>query len=30
MIELNEKYGIKILGGCCGTNGDHLMYISKL
>ena len=30
MIELNEKYGIKILGGCCGTNGDHLRYISKL
>ena len=28
MIELNEKYGIKILGGCCGTNGDHLRYIS--
>lgn len=30
MIELNEKYGLKILGGCCGTNGEHLRYISKL
>lgn len=29
MLELNEKYGIKILGGCCGTNGEHLRYISK-
>ncbi len=29
MIELNEKYGIKILGGCCGTDGEHLKYISK-
>ena len=29
MIELNSKYGIKILGGCCGTNGDHLSYIAN-
>lgn len=27
MLELNQKYGIKILGGCCGTGGDHLQYI---
>ncbi len=27
MIELNSKYGMKILGGCCGTDGDHLRYI---
>lgn len=27
MVELNRKYGMKILGGCCGTNGDHLRYI---
>ena len=27
MIELNFKYGVKILGGCCGTTGDHLQYI---
>ena len=27
MIELKSEYGIKILGGCCGTNGEHLQYI---
>ncbi|MCP4125604.1 MAG: homocysteine S-methyltransferase family protein [Gammaproteobacteria bacterium] len=27
MIELNRKFGVSILGGCCGTNGDHLRYI---
>ena len=27
MIELNKKFGIKILGGCCGTNYKHLQYI---
>ncbi len=27
MIELNNEYGVKILGGCCGTNSDHLKYI---
>ena len=27
MIELNRKYGLKILGGCCGTNVNHLKYI---
>ena len=27
MIELNTKYGVKILGGCCGTNARHLQYI---
>ena len=27
MLELNREYGIKILGGCCGTNGEHLRYI---
>lgn len=29
MIELNKKYGIKILGGCCGTNIEHLNYIAN-
>jgi len=29
MIELNHKYALKILGGCCGTNGDHLRYITE-
>ncbi len=27
MIELNKKYGVKILGGCCGTDARHLQYI---
>lgn len=27
MVVLNKKYKIKILGGCCGTNGDHLQYL---
>ncbi|UCD05337.1 MAG: homocysteine S-methyltransferase family protein [candidate division WOR-3 bacterium] len=27
MIELNTKYGVKILGGCCGTSTAHLQYI---
>ena len=27
MIELNRKYGLKILGGCCGTGTEHLEYI---
>lgn len=27
MIALNRKYGLKILGGCCGTNAQHLQYI---
>ena len=27
MIELNRRYAVKILGGCCGTNAQHLQYI---
>ncbi len=27
MVELNTKYGVKILGGCCGTTAAHLQYI---
>ncbi len=27
MIELNRRYGIRVLGGCCGTTGKHLEYI---
>ena len=27
MIDLNTRYGIKILGGCCGTDAGHLEYI---
>jgi methionine synthase I (cobalamin-dependent) len=29
MIALNKKYGVKILGGCCGTNVEHLRYIVR-
>ncbi len=28
MIELNRNYGVKILGGCCGTDARHLQYIT--
>ncbi|UCG31313.1 MAG: homocysteine S-methyltransferase family protein, partial [candidate division WOR-3 bacterium] len=27
MVELNTKYNVKILGGCCGTSAAHLQYI---
>jgi len=27
MIDLNTRYGIKILGDCCGTDAGHLEYI---
>lgn len=27
MLKLNKAYGVKILGGCCGTDGEHLRYI---
>lgn len=27
MIKLNRSYGVKILGGCCGTGARHLQYI---
>jgi S-methylmethionine-dependent homocysteine/selenocysteine methylase len=27
MIALNRKFGIKILGGCCGTSYKHLKYL---
>ena len=27
MLELNKTYGVKILGGCCGTTAEHLSYI---
>jgi homocysteine S-methyltransferase len=28
MLELNRDYAMKVLGGCCGTNEDHLKYIA--
>ena len=27
MVELHHRFGVKILGGCCGTNSNHLEYI---
>lgn len=27
MILLNRSYGVKILGGCCGTGNAHLQYL---
>jgi methionine synthase I (cobalamin-dependent) len=27
MLKLNNTYGITILGGCCGTNVEHLEYL---
>jgi S-methylmethionine-dependent homocysteine/selenocysteine methylase len=27
MLELNRKYGVTILGGCCGTGVEHLRYL---
>ncbi len=27
MLTLNRSYGVKILGGCCGTSAGHLRYL---
>lgn len=27
MLKLNRDYGVKILGGCCGTDAEHLEYL---
>jgi homocysteine S-methyltransferase len=27
MLELSQTYGLKILGGCCGTGEQHLQYL---
>jgi homocysteine S-methyltransferase len=29
MIALNKNFGVKILGGCCGTTHEHLQYIAR-
>ncbi len=29
MLLLNKKYGIKMLGGFCGTNSRHLQYLAE-
>lgn len=28
MLDLHGNYGVKILGGCCGTNAEHLRYLT--
>ena len=27
MLRLNQQFGVKILGGCCGTSAAHLQYL---
>jgi len=27
MLRLNQKFGVKILGGCCGTDARHISYL---
>lgn len=27
MLDLNQRYGLRILGGCCGTGVEHLQYL---
>ncbi len=27
MLQLNHDYGVKVLGGCCGTGNEHLEYL---
>ncbi len=29
MVDLNRKYGVKILGGCCGTDETYLRYLAE-
>jgi len=29
MVSLHNKFGIKILGGCCGSDGNHITEIAK-
>lgn len=29
MLDLNRKFKIKVLGGCCGTDSEHLKYICE-
>jgi S-methylmethionine-dependent homocysteine/selenocysteine methylase len=29
MLSLNRDYGVKILGGCCGTGTPHLRYLTR-
>jgi homocysteine S-methyltransferase len=29
MLRLNAKYGVRILGGCCGTGAAHIEYVAR-
>lgn len=29
MLALHSTYGVKVLGGCCGTGGEHLRYLAR-
>jgi len=29
MLQLHKKYGVKILGGCCGTDHTYLRYLAE-
>ncbi len=29
MLQLHQKYGVKILGGCCGTDHTYLRYLTE-
>lgn len=29
MLTLHRRYGVKILGGCCGTGVEHLRYLTE-
>ena len=29
MMGLSRRYGVKILGGCCGTGVEHLRYLAE-
>ncbi|MBI4810433.1 MAG: homocysteine S-methyltransferase family protein [Ignavibacteriales bacterium] len=30
IVSLNKKYGLKVLGGCCGTNDRHIKAIAEI
>lgn len=30
MVELNKRYGVKILGGCCGTDNTYLSFLAEM
>jgi len=29
MMNLHSEFGMKILGGCCGTDGSHMRYLAR-